>query len=220
MNGVEAQPSSMTLLFFNGPGSVNVGQTFQVSVGVQYFFAGPTEMAVDLYENGGPLLTTVHLTVSGSGTQTLTLQVTAPWTPKTWQLNAHGVYLEGGAWKQSSPVNLSIFVSVVGPTTTAPPPPPPSTFDFSASASVYYQSVQAGQSASYLLSVNLISGSPQTVSLDVSGAPSGASGSFSPSSGQPTFSSSLVVTTASSTPLGTYSLVVNCRGVASFTRYR
>jgi len=81
--------------------------------------------------------------------------------------------------------------------------------DFSLSASGSPQTVTAGNSASYTASVSPINGFTGSVSLALSGLPSGASGTFSPNpitggSG----SSTLTVTTSSTTPAGTYTLTI------------
>jgi len=85
--------------------------------------------------------------------------------------------------------------------TTAP-------FDFSISASPSTQTVSRGQSATYTVSVTLVSGLVQPVSLSIPALMQGASYSFSRSSGDPPLSSMLVVTTNDYTPSGTYSLTI------------
>ena len=81
-------------------------------------------------------------------------------------------------------------------------------FDFSISASPSSRTVEAGQSTTYTVSVPLVEEPAQTVALSVSGLPSGASDSYSPTSGSPAFTSTLTVTTSPSTPLGTYTLTI------------
>jgi hypothetical protein len=83
------------------------------------------------------------------------------------------------------------------------------TADFTLSASGSPQTVTAGNSATYTATVSPVNGFTGSVSLTVSGLPSGASGSFSPNpvtggSG----SSTLTVTTSPSTPPGTYTLTI------------
>jgi len=88
--------------------------------------------------------------------------------------------------------------------------PPP--FDFSLSATPPSQSVNQGQQTTYLITATLTSGLTQTVTLTLSGLPTGATYSFSPPSGNPTFTSTLTVTTSTSTPTGTYTLTVAATG--------
>ena len=73
--------------------------------------------------------------------------------------------------------------------------------------------VQHGSSGTISISVTLISGAPQTVSLSCAEAngnqlPTGVSCSFNPASNSPDFSSTLTVSTNSSTPIGYYTIRV------------
>jgi len=72
--------------------------------------------------------------------------------------------------------------------------------------------VSPGGSGSTTVTATLVSGSTQSVSLSVSGLPSGASASFNPQSGYPTFSTALTVATSSSTPTGSYTLTATGTG--------
>jgi hypothetical protein len=81
------------------------------------------------------------------------------------------------------------------------------TNDFSIAASPGSQSVVQGNATSYNVTTNA-SGTPQTVTLSVSGLPAGATGTFNPASVTAGGSSSLSVTTAASTPTGTYTLTI------------
>jgi regulation of enolase protein 1 (concanavalin A-like superfamily) len=79
--------------------------------------------------------------------------------------------------------------------------------DFSLSASPSSQTVTAGGSTSYTGNVSPSNGFNSSVNLSVSGAPSGATGSFNPTSiSGGSGSSTLSVGTALSTPAGTYTL--------------
>jgi hypothetical protein len=94
----------------------------------------------------------------------------------------------------------------------APPPPPG---DFSIAASPTTGSVVAGGSATSTVSTTTLSGSPQTVGLTASGAPTGALVSFTPSSVTSGGTSTMQVTTASTTPAGTYPITVTGTGTAA-----
>jgi len=89
---------------------------------------------------------------------------------------------------------------------------PQAQFDFSLSVSPSQQSVAPGGSTSYTVTVSLVSGAAQSVALSLSGAPSGVSGSFNPTSGTPTFSSTLSVTAASSASSGTVTMTITGGG--------
>jgi hypothetical protein len=87
------------------------------------------------------------------------------------------------------------------------------TADFSLTATPASQSIVAGNSTSYTASVSPINGFTGSVTLSLSGLPSGASGSFSPNpvnggSGN----STLTVSTSTSTPPGTYTLTITGTG--------
>jgi len=72
--------------------------------------------------------------------------------------------------------------------------------------------VTQGGSGSNVITVTLVSGPTQAVSLSASGLPSGATASFSPASGNPTFTSTCTITTSSSTPTGSYTITVSATG--------
>lgn len=80
---------------------------------------------------------------------------------------------------------------------------------FTLSASPSSQTVAAGSNTSYTVTAAPVNGFTGTVSLSVTGLPTGASGTFSPSSiGGGSGSSTLNVSTTSSTAAGAYTLTV------------
>jgi hypothetical protein len=83
----------------------------------------------------------------------------------------------------------------------APPSP-----DFSLSASPASQSVLQGGSTSYSVTVTPTGGFTGSVTLSVSGLPSGATGTFNPN--PTTATSTLNVSTAATTPTGSYVLTI------------
>ncbi len=82
------------------------------------------------------------------------------------------------------------------------------TNDFSISASPASGSVAPGGAASSTISTAITSGSAQTISLTVSGAPAGVTASLSPTSVSSGQSSTLSITTTTSAAAGTYALTV------------
>src|SRR3989344_2130107 len=68
--------------------------------------------------------------------------------------------------------------------------------------------VTQGASGSSLITVNLISGVSEPVTLSVSGLPADATSSFTASAGYPTFSSTLDIVTSLTTQPGIYNLIV------------
>jgi uncharacterized membrane protein len=86
-------------------------------------------------------------------------------------------------------------------------------FDFSVSVSPSSGSVVQGNWTNTTVTVTLLSGTPQTVTLSVSGLPSGTTYTFIPSSsGLPTFSRTLNISTSYSTPNGTYTITITGSG--------
>ena len=80
--------------------------------------------------------------------------------------------------------------------------------DFSISATPPSQTVVQGSSTTYTVSVTALNGFTGTVTFSASGLPAGASASFSPPSVAGSGSSTMTVTTASTTPAGTYNLTI------------
>jgi hypothetical protein len=81
-------------------------------------------------------------------------------------------------------------------------------FDFSMSAQQTSVAVPQGSSGSNAITVTYVAGTPQTVTLSTSGLPSGVSASFNPSSGSPTFTSSLTLTVSSTANPSRYNTTV------------
>ncbi len=89
------------------------------------------------------------------------------------------------------------------------------TNDFSVSLSPNSGTVQPGASASVTVNTATTTGSSQSVSLSASGAPSGVTVSFSPTSVQSGQSSTATVSVGSSAAPGTYSITVTGAGSVS-----
>jgi len=124
--------------------------------------------------------------------------------PKTWALmvstattTAAGTYtvtITGTSGTLSHTTTVTLVVS-------GPP-------DFSISASPSSQTVTQGNSTAYTASISALSGFTDTVNLGVSGLPPGAMASFSPTSVAGSANSTLTVSTATTTPTGTYTLAI------------
>jgi len=65
-----------------------------------------------------------------------------------------------------------------------------------------------GGLGSNMITVTILSGPTQGVSLSASGFPSGCSATFNPSLGKPSFNSTCTITTSSATPVGSYIVIV------------
>ncbi|GAA2829801.1 M4 family metallopeptidase [Kitasatospora paracochleata] len=87
--------------------------------------------------------------------------------------------------------------------------------DFSMAVSPSTGSVNPGSSLTATVSTTLTNGSAQTVNLSASGLPAGATASFSPASVSTGGTSQLTVSTAASTPPGTYSVTITGAGTST-----
>ena len=88
-------------------------------------------------------------------------------------------------------------------------PPPPPAFDFSVNvAGPTTETVNQGESASFSVLVSLVSGSAQIVTLTASGLPTGVTYSFTASTGNPTFNSTINILTSLNAPGGTYPITI------------
>jgi hypothetical protein len=85
-------------------------------------------------------------------------------------------------------------------------------FDFTIEASPNTQSIKADQSATYTVTVKLISGTSQAVELVITGLPGDTTNTFSPQTDKPTFTSNLAISTDTSTLTGTYQLTITGAG--------
>ncbi|NUQ28371.1 MAG: hypothetical protein HOQ35_07645 [Acidobacteriaceae bacterium] len=178
---ISATPSSQTVTQGNST-------TYTTSISAVNGFTGTTSLSV----SGLPAGATSSFSptsVAGSGSSTLTV-TTATTTPVgTYTLTITGA---SGTLTHSATVTLV----VQGPA------------DFSVSSTPSSQTVAQGNGTTYTTTVGALNGFTDTVSLSVSGLPTGATGSFSPTSITGSGSSTLTVSTATTTPAGTYTLTI------------
>jgi PGF-pre-PGF domain-containing protein len=132
-------------------------------------------------------------TLSFNSTLTISTASTTP--AGTYSITITGT---GGGKTHTTTCTLTVTAAVVP--------------DFTISVSPTSSSVVQGGSAGATVSITSIGGFANTVSLSVSGLPSGATASFSPSSGTPSFTSTLTISTASTTPAGTYTITITGTG--------
>jgi len=162
--------------------------------------ATANNIRIDCYLDG-PLYAqgTIGSLSAGASTE---VQTTTPWRATQGSHMFKWVVDPANAIAESNEFNNERSMSFI---VAAPP------FDFSLSATPPIQSVNQGQQATYMVTVTLTSGITQTVSLSLSGHPTGATYSFNPPSGSPTFISMLTVTTPP-TAIGTYTLIITAAG--------
>src|SRR5258706_9430014 len=89
------------------------------------------------------------------------------------------------------------------------------TTDFTIAAAPASQAITAGDTAGYTITTTAIGGFSSAIGLSVTGLPTGATMTFSPSSITGAGSSTLAVATSSTTPAGTYTLTVTGSSGAS-----
>jgi hypothetical protein len=157
-------------------------------------FSGTVTLASFVNVPGTVSLNPATVTLSGSGSQTATLTIASSSTAaqKTYYplITAYS-----GNHLRDFQANLTLSAG--------------GTPDFTIAATPSSQSVVQGSSATYSVTVSPLNGFTGSVGLGVSGLPSGASASFNPVSISGSGTSTLTVTTAGTTPAGTYTLAVN-----------
>ncbi|MEM3521509.1 MAG: hypothetical protein QXD78_00455 [Candidatus Bathyarchaeia archaeon] len=84
--------------------------------------------------------------------------------------------------------------------------------DFKISVNPSSQTIIQSQSTSYFIDIEPVGGFDSLIELALSGLPTEASASFSPTSNVPPFSSKLTIATGSLTPAGTYVLTIYASG--------
>ncbi|MBS2024161.1 MAG: PPC domain-containing protein, partial [Deltaproteobacteria bacterium] len=131
--------------------------------------------------------------VTAGGSSTLSISTTSATTAGTYTLTVKGTATSGSH-------TAAITVTVTGTTVSN---------DFSISASPSSVSIAQGASGSSSINTAVTSGSAQTVSLSVSGAPSGVTATLSPTSVSAGQSSTLSIAANSSAAAGSYTLTIN-----------
>ncbi|HUZ47753.1 MAG TPA: hypothetical protein VMW54_14040 [Terriglobia bacterium] len=180
---LSSSPSSQTVV----QGS---GTSYGVTVTGSGGFSGSVGFSVSGLPNGANASFSPS-TVSGSGTTTMSVTTSASTPAGTYPLTITG---SSGSLSHTTGVTLVVNVS--------------STPDFSLSASPSSQTVVQGLGTNYGVSVSASGGFSGTVGFSVSGLPSGAGATFSPTSITTSGSTTMAVTTGSSTPTGTYTLTI------------
>lgn len=109
--------------------------------------------------------------------------------------------------------NVAAYPFIVTPGPPGPPPgPTPSEFDFTITASPTSATVNAGEQTIYTANLGLASGTTKLVSLAVSGLPAGAMFQLNPPSGEPAFTTTLVISAQPTAAAGTYQVTLTGSG--------
>lgn len=176
------------------PGSQSVTPggkaSYTVSLGALNGFSGTVSLAASGLPSGATASFSPP-SISGSGSSTLNISTSSSTAAGSFTITLAGT---SGSLSHTASVSLTV---------NATPKP-----DFSVSVTPASQSVTAGSGASYTVSAPPVNGFGGTVSLSLQGLPSGATASFNPSSLNGSGVSTLNVSTASSTPAGSFTLTL------------
>lgn len=165
--------------------------SFTVSTSSEDGGTGTVNLAVSSGLPSGASASFNPASVSVGGSSALTISTTSTTPVGTYTLTITGTV--------GSNLAHAVQVTLV---VNAPAP------DFSISASPSSQTVTIGGSTTYSVSTTALNGFTGTITPTVTGLPTGASGSFSPTSITGTGSSTLTVKTTTSTPSGGYTLTI------------
>jgi subtilase family serine protease len=182
---ISASPSSQTVTEGNGT-------SYTATVTPSGGFTGNVSMSASGLPSGANATFSPNPISGGSGSSSMSVTTSSSTPTGTYTLTITGT---SGSLTHSTTVTLVVNAA--------------SSQDFSISASPSSQSVTAGNRVSYTATVTPSGGFTGSVTLSVSGLPSGANATFSanPISGG-SGSSSMSVTTSSSTPTGSYTLTI------------
>jgi len=181
---ISASPASQTVLQGNST-------SYTVSLTTATGYVGTVSFSVSgLPTSTTPVFSPTSLTASGTTTLIISTSGTSPLTPPgTYPLT---ISASDGVSTQTTQVTL-----VVTPIA-----------DFGVSVSPTSQTVNQGQNIGYGVTVSSVNGFTGLVNLSITGVPTGASFTFSPSSLQGSGLSSLAIVPGANTPGGTYTLTI------------
>jgi polygalacturonase len=180
---IAAAPSSQTV-------TQGSGTSYTATISALSGFTGAVTLSVSGLPSGatGSFNPT---SVTGSGNSTLSVSTASTTPAGTYTLTVTGT---------SGSLAHSTTATLVVSTTPAP--------DFTIAATPSSQTVTVGNGTTYTTTIGALNGFASTVSLSVSGLPSGATASFNPTSVAGSGASTISVSTGSTTAAGTYTLTV------------
>jgi uncharacterized membrane protein len=181
---ISASPASQTVLQGNST-------SYTVSLTTATGYLGTVSFSVSgLPASTTPVFSPTSLSASGTTTLTISTSGASPLTPPgTYPLT---ISASDGVSTQTTQVTL-----VVTPIA-----------DFGISVSPTSQTVNQGQNIGYGVTVSSVNGFTGLVNLSITGLPTGATSTFSPSSLQGSGLSSLAIVPGANTPGGTYILTI------------
>ncbi len=182
------------------PASLSVQQGNQGTSTITTAISGGFNNAITLSASGAPSGTTVSfnpnpIAAPGSGNSTMTITVGLSTPLGTYPIIVTG---NGGGIQQNATVTLTV--------SAAP--------SFTISASPASLSVQQGNQGTSTITTAISGGFNNAITLSASGAPSGTTVSFNPNPipAPGSGNSTMTITVGSSTPLGTYPIIVTGDG--------
>ncbi len=210
-NGGETQQSATVTLTVStapnftltgSPASVSVSSGNQGTSTITTTISGGFSSAISLSATGAPSGTTVSFNPSsiaapGAGSSTMTMAVGSSTAAGTYPITVTG---SGGGIQRSAAVTLTV--------TTAGSP------NFTLAASPTSATVVRGGQGTSTITTTVSSGFNNAISLSATGAPTGTTVSFNPSTiaAPGAGSSTMTMAVGSSTALGTYSITVTGSG--------
>ncbi|MCA2223246.1 M4 family metallopeptidase [Nonomuraea aurantiaca] len=178
-------------------GSAQPGQQVTTTVNTQT--TSGSAQTVNLTASGQPSGVTASFSpssVTSGNSATLTLSVGSSVAQGSYPITVTGA---------GSATHTAVYTLQVGTATR----------DFSISANPTSGTVQAGSSATTTIGTTTTAGTAQAVNLAASGLPTGASAAFNPASVTSGGSSTLTISTAPTTPAGSYTVTVTGTGVTA-----
>lgn len=188
---IQRTPFDFSLTVSPSTLTVKRGETARYSISVTYsdpYYQGTTVKITDV--SGIPGIT---WTLTPGLTGTLNVKTSDSTPPGTYTLTVTG-YAEG----VSRSATATLIVEA--------------TFDYSLTISPSTQTVNIGEKIAYTVTVALVSGTPQMVSLNLGGLPGDIQYIFSTPSSNPSFTSTLNIDASTASSTGTYTVTVTGSG--------
>ncbi len=172
--------------------TIEQGEKAQYNIGITY--ANPADMGtpINIQIPNLPPGSSYSLTSGGK----LTIQ-----TSSSTPIGTYTFTVIGTAFGKTHSATASLIVE------EEPPP-----FDFSINVSPSLLEINIGDKKDCTVTVNLISGSTQVVSLSMSGSPSDVSSSISPTSGNPTYTATATFDASSTSSTGSHTITFTGTG--------
>ena len=193
-----AAPANFTIAA--SPASLSITQGNQGTSSITTTISGSFNSSIVLSATGAPSGTTVSFNPStipapGSGTSTMTITVGASTPTGTYPITVTG---NGGGIQRNTTVTLTV--------TAAP--------NFTISASPTTLSIVQGNQGTSAITTTVNGGFNSAIALSATGAPSGTTVSFNPSTipAPGSGTSTMTITVGVSTPVGTYPITVSGNG--------